>query len=163
MHFFDVTAISVDEQLLRLLGYAKTLILGKDLFLDNKNQEVKTLISMQNEKNQAKAIRQQNVIGIKFDGGKAPDKKTLEQMAEMGKVLAINLSSLTNQADVSRAIGSTSNLVKKARHADVKIALASFAESKEDLLSTKQAISIGVLLGMPIEEAKNALSFWGEL
>ena len=67
MHFFDVTAISVDEQLLRLLGYAKTLILGKDLFLDNKNQEVKTLISMQNEKNQAKAIRQQNVIGIKFD------------------------------------------------------------------------------------------------
>jgi hypothetical protein len=89
------------------------------------------------------------------------DKELIERANEKELTIFFNASALAGESQkerVRRAI-SMKRLLRYLMHKKSRIAIATFAKSKEDLLSSRQLIALSKFIGAPEETAKAMISY----
>lgn len=169
MQFFDLVNFQDEslELLSRRLGYRKMLVAGRDVEIVTKpipEMRKKGIIVSDDLESVTKALKQNSILGL-IAVGSALDKKVLAEIKETEKVLFVPLSRVTCAGGESRAhaLARTRSIVKNAMAARVPLALISFAESRECVMSPLQMIEVAGFVGIDQAVAKVALGKLGEL
>ncbi|MGC8628611.1 MAG: hypothetical protein ACP5T4_00130 [Candidatus Micrarchaeia archaeon] len=168
MRLYDIVNVEVDDNTAKLLGYAKLFKLGRDLKIAEAGRigNFKQLVAYSGPLgNVLKGIRSPYVLGVEAKPDARIEEKVLSELGENGKLLALDLGYLTivPREKLPSALNASSWLIKRAKHAKVGIAVATFASSAENLLSSMQVVCILMLLGLKQDEAKRALGVWGDV
>lgn len=157
MRYFDITEMSVDEQLLKTLGFKGIFQLGNEVgrFPSGKG---KSVAFMSDREAFSRAARSRETLAIVADALPL-QKKYLELMREGEKMLIFPVGALTalNSSQLVRGIAQLRAAFSTAKQARVKSAVATLAKTSDYLLSSMQLIEIARLLGNSDEEAKAAV------
>ncbi|MEM3781413.1 MAG: hypothetical protein QXT43_00420 [Candidatus Micrarchaeaceae archaeon] len=104
-------------------------------------------------------------LGVVAELDSRIEESALRYLAERGKLLVVNASSLTFARP-----GQLPMLIRRARwlylhsvHAGLQISVATFAASKQALLSAAQLLRVAALLGAEPSDAKHMLERLGSL
>ena len=172
MAYFDIVNGAADENeatnFAKLFGYKKIFTLGKEVFiLDCKdvNPSDKKVIIRNNANTGmlVKCLRMQNVIGILTDS--APSGNVLESIKQNNKIIILNSSELTC-VDKRQRISNLfrfKRIVSSGMHKKTEIAIATFANDKEQMLSSMQLVEIAKFIGADGDTARKMVSKFGDV
>ncbi len=158
MQFYDITHLSapMDKQLAQRLGYKRVLNIGTDIALRTPDSEMPVIADSMDTMNN------RNVIGVV--AWSSMSAAQLAKVADKNKLLIFNLNNLISKQrpQISAEMARSGRLLREAERMGVEIEAASFAESKEQILSSRQIIAWLMLLGLSESRAKLALTRLGD-
>jgi RNase P/RNase MRP subunit p30 len=167
MRYFDIVDIKegVDSALVKRLGFAKILILGKDVTIQDKlgQQGRKYIICSKDQGILMKATRDQSVIGISFQDHEIVNK-VIAAAKEAEKPIVVNISGIFSKSkgERYRNIGRIRGLLKAVSKAKADPAIISAAPDPDYLTSSLQMVEVAKFLGLKEEGARHAISRIGE-
>jgi hypothetical protein len=171
MESFDIirTKPSDKKALARLLGFKKILVEGEDMEITERHEDVQGArgairIAKGSQSALPSLIKEGSIAGAILDGLEI-DKKLMLAMKDDNKILILNASSLTTSAKPQRihAFFKMRNIVSYAMRIKCKVALASLAESEEELVSSMQLLEIANMLCRNEAYARKMISALGEI
>jgi len=167
MPFYDIVRFQsqANSSIILMLGFKDMLYMSPDGSV-SKGENKKKIIG--NEAGEGKIIKELSSGDTLCLLANTPEisDNVLAHLALEEKPLALSASRITNYAtsrDLTKQLSRYSALVKRAKKAKVKLAIASFAKGKEELISLMQLRVLAEYLGFTKEEAREAAAIWGEI
>ena len=161
MNYFDMAMFDVDENLQKRLGYSRIYSSGKDFIIQEtpKHSSARIIIRTRDQNNLIRFMKDGAVCGIIFENFEL-SKKTIEQAALSRKTIFIPISPLLWHSvwDRQREMQKIKKIVIAAHKLKAKVAIATFAENKESLLSREQLSEISKMI---IQTKNSKFSIFG--
>ncbi len=170
MRFFDIVALKEEmsmEPLARRLGFRRIFLAGKDFEISadikNLGEEGKHIVRSGNNEVLSKAMRNNAVVGVVLDDGKASGK-FIEELRTHEKLLFIPVAPLVcpNQESRLRNLHRAKGILRTALMGKAAVSLVTLAEERECLLSSVQLFEIAKLLGASDRVAGEMLNSAGD-
>lgn len=164
MQFYDIVALKEDiglEKLAGRFGYRKMFLVGKEVEvvgdLARIGGEGSFIVRSADKETLSKAARANNVIGVVVEGGKV-DGKFADELRTHEKLLIIPVAPLVCPVQESRMrnLHAAKGAVRTALMGKTRVAMATLAEEKECLLSSRQMLEVARLL-CPSDRAAEAM------
>ncbi|MEM3178009.1 MAG: hypothetical protein QXT36_02375 [Candidatus Micrarchaeaceae archaeon] len=149
MHYFDIIEMhdSISEDFASRLGFKKVFNAGSSgvSIANSVQQGNKIIINPETEAVAKKAARSKNVVA--FYASRNYNNKILRELSDEGKTIIFSARDIIFSGQPVQKIVWNSDLLKRALHYSVNVALASFARSASEMRSAQQLIEIAKMLG----------------
>ncbi|MGC8710190.1 MAG: hypothetical protein ACP5RF_01075 [Candidatus Micrarchaeia archaeon] len=161
MEYFDISYANDNLPSLALrLGYKKIFTIGKEVFLVEKESEIKQK-SIIYSKDAPKLLKQSKVFAVVAD---KINEDLIQKIKGQEKILIIDASAIIRAPSEPQAVQNIKKarkIVSYALRSRVKLAIASFAKDAHGLISAEQMIELAKFLGANEGHAKAMLKQLG--
>ncbi|MEM0094750.1 MAG: hypothetical protein QXF41_01785 [Candidatus Micrarchaeaceae archaeon] len=164
MYYFDITEMhdKVSDDLVRRLGFKKVFNISWGIATTIQQRQGKRLIiNPATEAIARKAARSKSVVA--FVANRNYTKKMLREISAEGKPLIFSARDLIFSDQLIQRIIWNSDLLKRALHYKVKVAIASFARDSDEMRSAEQLIEMAKMLGADEALSKRMLGANGDI
>jgi len=149
--------LSFPEGIVEGIGFEKVFALGSDLSCTSSSSNTKASVVYGNGETLGKLEKSARaVVPIDFQ----VSNTLLARLSEHSTAICLPISKILESSGLEQQylLHSASMLAKKAIEKNVRLSIASFAQSKDYACSPVQLISIAKLIGMTEEEARLSIS-----